>query len=730
MNADIFLFTPPFTQLNTPYPATAYLKGFLNRQQISSYQADLGLDVILQLFSKTGLTTVFDMVDPTIISGSGQRILGLRHTYELTIEPVIAFLQGQNPTLARAIAREDYLPEGPRFNDIQDLEWAFGSIGIQDKAKHLATLYLEDLSDFIIQYIDPHFGFSRYAERLSLSAHSFDELHKQIESPDSFITTINNELLKGYLDSVAPQLVVISIPFPGNLLMAFKSAQFIKSYNPNIKVAFGGGYPNTELRSVNDQRVFKYVDFICLDDGEAPIEQLFRHICLGDKIETLKRTFLYRNGQIDYINNPVIKDYQQNDVGIPDYSDLKLKEYISVIEVTNPMHSLWSDGRWNKLTLAHGCYWGKCTFCDISLDYIKNYEASAISITCDRIEAIIEATGETGFHFVDEAAPPALMRDLALEILRRGIQISWWTNIRFEKSFTADLCELLKASGCIAVSGGIEVASDRLLKLIDKGVDLIQLSEVTSNFTHAGIMVHGYLMYGFPTQSDLETINAMEVVRQFFELGIVQSGFWHQFAMTAHSPVGQNPESFGVKPSLTVKGDFAHNDLPHEDLTGADHQKYSEGLRISLYNYMRGVGFDHDLQDWFDFQIKRPTISPDFVQNILDQQTPFSIKPTTKVIWIAEVPNIEYYEVKKKGKVKPLAKMIFYSKNNSFLIKDHPDMIACIHAMLNQCSFRREKLTFFKDLKSIYAEKMNQDIDSFFESDHFDVLQSNGLLFL
>jgi radical SAM superfamily enzyme YgiQ (UPF0313 family) len=128
----------------------------------------------------------------------------------------------------------------------------------------------------------------------------------------------------------------------------------------------------------------------------------------------------------------------------------------------NPMHRLWSDGRWNKLTVAHGCYWKKCSFCDVTLDYIGRYDAAAADVLVDRIEAMIAETGQTGFHLVDEAAPPAGLRALAERLLARR-DITWWGNIRFEKTFTPELCQLLARSGCVAVSGGLEVASDRLL---------------------------------------------------------------------------------------------------------------------------------------------------------------------------------------------------------------------------------------------------------------------------
>lgn len=576
---DLLLITPPFTQLNTPYPATAYIKGFLNTKNISSYQVDLGIDVILELFSRDGIQKVFDAkIDLQNASENAQRIFTLREEYLKTIDQVILFLQGKSPTLARQICSMNFLPEASRFNQLDDMEFAFGNMGLQDKAKHLATLYLEDISDYIVENIDPDFGFSRYAERLGKSANSFDELYLKLSGKQTFIDEFTLNILQKKLEDIHPKLVCFSIPFPGNLYSGFKCAQFIKKNFPHIKVAMGGGFPNTELREIKDHRVFEFFDFITLDDGELPLELLHQNLEINREKSEFKRTFLIDNKKVVYKNNSKRHDYKQSEIGTPDYTDLKLDQYISVIEIANPMHSLWSDGRWNKLTMAHGCYWGKCTFCDISLDYIKIYEPISAKILVDRIEELIRATGETGFHFVDEAAPPALMREVALEILRRNLVVTWWTNIRFEKSFTRDLCYLLKLSGCVAVSGGLEVASDRLLKLIDKGVSVEQVANVTRNFTEAGIMVHAYLMYGYPTQTIQETVDSLEMVRQMFEMGILQSGFWHQFAMTAHSPVGMNPEDFGVMP---VKQEilFANNDIDFKDKTGIDHNKFSFGLK-------------------------------------------------------------------------------------------------------------------------------------------------------
>ena len=729
MQKTVFAITPPFTQLNTPYPATAYIKGFLNTKNISCFHADLGIEVILALFSKQGLMDLFAFIEqnPTELSENAQRIIALQDDYIHSIEAVMLFLQGKNPTLSHVICQESFLPEASRFAQLEeDLDWAFGSMGMQDKAKHLATLYLEDLSDLIMECVDAHFGFSRYAERLGRSANSFDELYGALQQDFTYIDNLLMKILAEKMIIVQPKLVLISVPFPGNLYSAFRIGQWIKKHYPETKVAMGGGFANTELRSLSDARVFEFFDFITLDDGEAPIENLLEYIEGKRPLEQLKRAFVLIDDSVKYINNSTTKDYKQSEVGTPDYSDLLLDKYISVIEIVNPMHRMWSDGRWNKLTMAHGCYWGKCTFCDISLDYIKIYEPVTANLLCDRMEEMIAQTGENGFHFVDEAAPPALMRALALEIIRRKLSVTWWTNIRFEKSFSHDLCQLLKASGCIAVSGGLEVASDRLLDLIQKGVTVSQVAQVTRNFTEAGIMVHAYLMYGFPTQTAQETIDSLEMVRQMFELGILQSGFWHQFAMTAHSPVGMHPEQFSVKKDSNSVGTFANNDLVFTDPKGTNHDTFSYGLKKSLLNYMHGIGFDSSLQEWFDFKIPRTKIQKNYIENALSADDDFMVKPSSKIVWLGKKPSIEI-STTKKGEISTLT---FHDKKETFSIKVNKIHGDWLVEILKLISTKNAKVYTFQEVKKHFEVFGLDDFELFWYSKSVNTLRDYGLLVL
>ena len=622
MPMKILLITPPFTQLNTPYPATPYLNGFLKSKGYEAFQVDLGIELINKTFSREGFQELFDAINSNgkKISKNSRLILKNKENYLQTIDSVMSFLQYRDNTLAQLLCNETFLPRASRFDSMPDLEWSFGNIGVNDKARFLATLYIEDIGDLIKDAVTPYFGFSRYAESLGMSAHSFAPLEHALQQKENILDGRILKLLANHIEQYRPDVVGLTLPFPGNLYAGLKCAQFIKKHFPHIKIVAGGGFVNTELRDLSEPAIFNYLDFITLDDGERPILSILQHLLEKKDKAELTRTFVRIGGEVRYIDNNQEPDFSHAENGCPDYSDLLLDKYLSLIEIANPMHRLWNDGCWNKITLAHGCYWHKCSFCDTSLDYIKRYESAPASVLVDRIEQVIAQTGHHGFHFVDEAAPPAVLKEVAKELFRRKMGISWWANIRFENAFSADLCRLLATSGCIAVTGGLEAASDRLLKLMNKGVTIRQAACVCDNFSKAGIMVHAYLMYGFPTQTAQETIDALEIVRQFFEEGLIQSAFWHRFTATVHSDVGKNPKKYNCTIVDPPVGLFARNDLVHVDPSGCEHYFFAQGLNKAVYNFMNGIGTDLVIKDWFDFPVPAISVKRNYVRKAINVQ--------------------------------------------------------------------------------------------------------------
>ncbi len=645
----VLLLIPPLTQLNTPYPSTAYLTGFLRSRGFVVNQADMGIEMVLALFSHRGLTRLFEHLrtKEQDLPGEAGQMLALERAYLDSIEPVVSFLQGRDATMAARLCQRGFLPQGPRFANQASQVASMQAAPSTDHARRLATLYLEDLCDLVHETISPYFALSRYAEQVATSASSFDKIQQALNAPLSLIDELLVSCLWRQVEATLPTVVGLTVPFPGNLYGAFRIAQALKARLPSLPVVLGGGYVNTELRRLQDPRVFDYVDYVTLDDGEGPLLCLLEHLAGKREEADLARTFVRSRGTVVYCNRAAVPDFNMAELGTPTYDGLPLDRYLSILDTLNPMHRLWSEGHWNKLTVAHGCYWKQCSFCDVGLEYIGRYEAAPSEILADRIEALITETGRRGFHFVDEAAPPAGLKALALTLLQRGVGISWWGNIRFEEAFTPDLCRLLATSGCVAITAGLEAASDRLLEEMKKGITVAQTARVTAAFREAGVLVHAYLMYGCPGETVEETVDSLERVRQLFAAGLVQSAFWHKFTATAHSPIGLNPNAYGIRITGPTFQGFAENDLTHADPAGGTPNWVGDGLRTALLNYMEGNGLTVDVRRWFAKPVKRPRVHKTWIKTALaTQQRDGDPLAERRFVWIGGRPVVEQHRKK------------------------------------------------------------------------------------
>lgn len=715
----ISLFTPPLLQLNTPYPATAVLKGYLQEYGYDVYQADLGIEWIHQLFCKKGLKEIFDRPKSLPSNKDNQRIYHLRDSYINSIDTIIDFLKNPNTAVATRIINRDWLPEGRHFKSLQDEDLDYGPLGIIDHAKHIATLVLLDISDFIRDCIDPGFEFIRYASKISTYLPTIDPLLIELDKELNLIQIKLLEILDIHLQNSSPKIVGFTVPFPGNLLSTIICARHIKMNYPDCVVVIGGGYPTTELRTLSDSRIFDWIDYIVLDEGEASLLSIIQ------KTENTNST-VFLNNCLERIQGKVVLHPKRPEAGIkntknscPDFAGLDFNQYLSLIEFSNPMHRLWSDGKWIKMTLARGCYWGKCAFCDTQLSYIRHYRPLKASTLVDHMEEVMRQTGQASFHFTDEAAPPSLLRDLSLEILNRKLNIAWWTNIRFEKSFTADLCRLMALAGCIAITRGIETASDRLLKKMNKGVSLEQAALTCHHFTEANIMVHAYLMYGFPGQTVKETIDALEIVRQFFELGLIQSAFWHRFALTVHSTVYSQPDEFGIKIKKSDLHPFANNESDYEENESRSHEKFDEGLKTAIFNFMRGAGLEKPVHTWFRQKFPSTTHAPYFIQSYLNKIKPNVPKEQQMIYWPGL--KVEFKNVKKTA-------LIVHKPSQSVLIHCPEYFGRIFNDLINNSESNQLQLSV-KDFENNFAG-FTPPQHSFWESTWCLSLQQAGMLIL
>lgn len=404
------------------------------------------------------------------------------------------------------------------------------------EAKREASEIIDELALAIRDEIDPDFGFSRYAEHLCQAVEDFGALEKRIKRRGVMDAPLERHL-KEAMEEIRPTIVGVTCPFPGTLVGAFKIAAYVKKHYPGVKLVLGGGYVSTELREMTDPRPYAYFDLFQFDEG---YEQLLN--LLQPPAPTTAPTPV-----------PVFVK--------PSYRGIDWNEYFDVVETDNFVTALWSSGKWVKLIMARGCYWHRCAFCDVKLPYIGCFEMPKASEIVDAMQEL-----GTRFHFVDEAMPPALVRGVCEEILRRDFVCEWWGNVRFDTAFTPELTKLMAKAGCVCVTGGLECANDRLLKLMNKGITLASAEKVLENFKAAEIFVHTYLMYDFPTETKAEQKEAEKYVRSLGRKGLIQSCFWHRFALTVHSPIAREPEKFGI--CIREKGKkkrvFARNEIEYD----------------------------------------------------------------------------------------------------------------------------------------------------------------------
>jgi len=601
----LLLITPPMVQFNTAYPAVPTLASYMRARGHEVAQADLSLGLALRLYSQDGLAEVVADLRGKFREGQVPDAVKflLRHGKALIelIPDLIAFQQGKAPERAAAIATPSTLPTGPRWKAMRDVPRDMDTASL---ARHRASILLDEIADAVREGIDNRFELARYAEHLAAEAASFSPLHKALSRQKTLVDRWIDELADTEIEKHQPDVVGCTVPFPGTLYAAFRIAKRAKILRPGVKTVLGGGYVNTDLRDLGEPRVFETYDFLTYDDGEIPLARILDS--LAGTPASLVRTALLRDGKIVHVDDPEATVLRHRDRPAPDFRPMRDAGYLAMAESPNRMHRLWTERTWIKLTLAHGCYWHRCAFCDTSLDYISRYDPADAATIVDWMEQAIADTGLTGFHFVDEAAPPALLGNLAKEIIRRGLQVEFWANIRFERQFTPDLSRLLKQAGCIAASGGLECAQDRLLKLLDKGIDTATARQAMAALSGAGILVHAYLIYGYPTQTVAETLEALDFVRGLFADGVVQSAYYHRFALTVHSPAFRDATKLRLKILDHREGAFSRNEVPFHESRMANPALLAEGLRRAVYNFMHGVGLENDVTSWFDFPVPTP----------------------------------------------------------------------------------------------------------------------------
>lgn len=697
------IIQPPLVQLNTPYPSGAYLLDFFN----SLYEEknvkgrvewfDLSNSFFHKIFCKHGIAHIFNSTFEKALKLSSQyesqgddntafhlrRFISQKEFWINWIDEIIAIVCSSNSKIsgrefAHEFIRSAHVPRGMRVeNFLSNLNRDVST----DDAQILSSLALADLADYITLVYDQNFALIRYAEHLATSTAEFSETIEGLKAPslNDFYKPLLLEKIASYKNE--PTLYCISVPFPGCFESALFSADLIrKECGDNAIIIFGGGYVNTELREISEKGIFDYCHILSYDKGYGSYIRLFdEFINAACGIEDEKQCFNLKEAfenifdsrkfyNFSYLKNgsviiPLEKENEEYKVLYkkeheyirkitPDYSHIDFTKYPRLADDTNPMHRIWNDGAWLKAYIAHGCYWHRCAFCDTTLDYVKDYCLTDINSLYDSLCVQAEKTGVHGIHFVDEACPPVALQNFALKNMAvkssNKIPLTYWGNIRFEKSFDRDLADLLSAGGLTAVSAGIEIATGNGLSAVNKGTDMENIVNACCAFKEAGILIHSYMIFGFWSQGVQDLIDSMETLRQLFGAGLLDSAFWHKFTLTLHSTVYEEYKK-GKYPELKIlpqkKTQFAKNDLHFEGEEKSE--KFSAPLNAALELWMHGEKLSKPVESYFPFKMPKPSIAKDYIASLIakyeeNRDRKFHKIPEQgskeKFVWLGGVP--------------------------------------------------------------------------------------------
>ena len=644
---EILLVQPPFVQLNTPYPATAYLASFLRREGHSAYIVDLSIELFRRIFSGPGLSAAFAEAErrlaprlstlDTPTRSNVLRYLSNAPRYVETIDRIVDLLASGDDAFAHELSTAGRVPWGHRSEGF--MEANDGRISPAD-APLLASLIVEDLADFIRFALDPEFSLVRYAESKASSQPDFRIIEAAAHDSFFFETWFRPLVAETLSRMPAPHLVCVTVPFPGTLPGALLFAEEAKRLlGRDLPVAIGGGYVSTELRALRDDGIFAYADYLCYDAGYGALASVIECVRTGE--DCLYKTIVRRGGrfvacgfqgadlerfqseasyetrtparlaELQAVDEDAIRSV------FPDYAGLDFSRYVRIVEGTNPMHALWSDSKWLKARLAHGCYWRRCAFCDTTLEYIARFSPSSPEALFAHMLVQSQKTGQRGVHFVDEAMPvPHLIR-FALANIGHGRPLAFWGNARLERRFTVDACAVLAEGGLVGVSAGLEIVTERGLAATRKGLTLADIVSSLAALKMNGILTHAYLIYGWPDQEEREVMDSMEIVRQLFSAGLLDSAFWHKFILTRHSPMYAEWK-IGERPELKVvekEWRFGSNDLSFE---GEERlARFGPGLDTALGAWMEGSSaLDRPVTAWFDFRVPRTSVPEDRVERL------------------------------------------------------------------------------------------------------------------
>jgi hypothetical protein len=420
---------------------------------------------------------------------------------------------------------------------VQNVEWA--KANLRSEGFYNLDGYVESWK--IIDRWLQAFGMLYYPSEISIADNS---MRYSVYSSEDVMRASEDELENPYRDlfkehvldfivSENPGLVGISVTATSQVMPAFTLARLLKEVNRDIHITMGGSVFTKLIDNLQENHtLFELVDSFIVFEGEHAILELIEQID-GKRDFSKVPNLVYRDENQIRVNKPFhIEDI--NSLPTPDYDGFPLDRYLS------PMRVLPLQG-------SRGCYWRKCTFCNLHVDNLR-FRLRNLDLVIEDIGKLKEKYNTEFMFFSDECMPIRQLESMSSRLIEDGINIKWMAGVRFDKGLTKDVLNKARDAGCLKIVFGLESSNKRVLSLMDKGIE----TEITRNIIDycldTDIAVHMYVIVGFPSETREEALETLDFVisNEGFMKSKGASCLTCLFELEKHAPIMRDPGKYGL----------------------------------------------------------------------------------------------------------------------------------------------------------------------------------------
>jgi len=516
----ISLLFPPSWHPSQPYLSLPCLSAFLQKSGITNFkQEDLNIELLDHTLTKDyGVSVHQQLVDLVRrLEGTmhGETGPGSKEHYAKAVEALERL-----PFLIEEIESAKTTLRG---DDFYDLERYREALFVIDRwLDVVSSLYFPTR----MTVVDNQLSYSIYSSRDILKA-----IHDESQNP--YLDLYRRFFLPSFVE-YQPEFVGVSITATSQIIPGLTLCKLIKETSPDTHITVGGSIFTRLVDNLRRcDRLFQVTDDFIVFEGETALLELVNQL-EGRKDFSKVPNLIWRNNDRIIVNQPF---YSENlaDHPAPNYDGFPLGKYLAPQTVL-------------PVQFSRGCYYKDCAFCALTLDH-QNFRQKDPLKVVDELEALSKKYDTPYFFFTDECLALSPTKRLCKELISRELGLQWTAELRFEKNLSRELLGAMREAGCQKIVFGLETYNARLMDFMKKGITQESVRRICSDCVDLGIAVHCYVIVGFPTETEEESLETMNFIVENHKLN--QSyGFSCQpclFDLEKEAPIMSDPGGYGVQ---------------------------------------------------------------------------------------------------------------------------------------------------------------------------------------